>query len=418
MCCKKNTGKLICFYLFYLQVCVVILFSPPLCRCFFLFKLKMKMKLFTNSLEGVFLERPNRFIIQADTPKGIIRAHCPNPGRLLELLIPGRKIILEKSNNSSRKTEYTLVAAYYKNKIIPLYSARANKVAQNLVIPLLFPGNKKILAEQTVDSSRFDFLIITKKQSIYLEVKACTLVENEIGMFPDAPTTRGMRHVKELAVLSEKHGNRCKGHILFLIAHPDCRLFIPNIHTDPDFSLALKTAEDNISIHAVSISTTPDGETGIARLNIPVSLSPVEWIVKDTGSYILIIAIRRKKQVQTGALGLLWFRKGYYCYSGSALQHLHHRIKRHMKKNKKSHWHIDYLTKTADSVKSYVIYNTEKLECSIAGEIKSISDQEIKGFGSSDCGCMSHLHYFKDNPEKNEAFISILLKFRHFYGKL
>ncbi|MBN2444155.1 MAG: DNA/RNA nuclease SfsA [Spirochaetales bacterium] len=378
------------------------------------------MKLFTNSLEGHFLERPNRFIVIARTKKGIIRAHCPNPGRMLELLSPGRTIILEQNRNPSRKTGYTLVAAYYRNNVIPLYSARANKVVRNLVLPILFPevrdDAQEVKSEITLDTSRFDFCVHLHNRFHYIEVKSCTLVENGIGMFPDAPTTRGRRHVEELTALAHNYGNHYKGHVVFLISHPDCRLFVPNIHTDPLFSLALREGGENLSIHAVSIKTTPEGDAEIASEDIPVNLSPVEWIVKDSGSYVLILRIKNEREIRIGSLGLICFKSGYYCYSGSALRNLHHRINRHVRKRKKNHWHIDYLLESADSVKAYPIYNPVRLECKIAREIGLISNGEIKGFGSSDCGCGSHLHYFKNNPEEMEAFIPIIFKYRHFYG--
>ena len=371
------------------------------------------MKFFINSLEGTFLERPNRFIVWADTNKGKIRAHCPNPGRLLELLIPGRRIILEKGAAPGRKTEYTLVGVYYKNKVVPLYSARANNIVSNLVIPQLFTGVQKVIPEKTIDSSRFDFFITTKTDSIFLEVKACTLVENGIAMFPDAPTVRGKRHVDELAALPKKYGGRYKGHIVFLIADPDCRHFVPNIHTDPAFSRALQSAEKNTTIHAVSSRTFPDGTMEIVRTDIPVHYGPVDWTIKDTGSYLLIIHIKEEKNLQIGSLGILCFHKGYYCYIGSALQHLHHRMKRHLKKKKPSHWHIDYLTKEGNVVSSFPIYNPVRQECNIALEIKTIADFEMRGFGSSDCSCRSHLYYFKDNPKYLEPFVNVLFIFRH-----
>jgi sugar fermentation stimulation protein A len=374
------------------------------------------MNFFTHSIEGIFLDRPNRFIIFADTEQGRIRAHCPNPGRLIELLVPGRKIILEKSANRGRRTGYTLVAVYYGNTIIPLYSARANKVAQHLVLPLLFPGAKAVYPEQMVGTSRFDFLIMTQDESIYLEVKFCTLIENGIGMFPDAPTFRGLRHVKELAALPDASGKPCKGHVLFIIANPECRLFMPNIHTDPEFSLAVQDAKDDIIFHAVSIKTVPEGTTEVANLKVPIDLTPVDLIRKDKGSYVLIIHVKEEKEIPVGSLGPVRFKKGFYCYSGSALHSLHHRIQRHVRKRKKIHWHIDYLTTKADAAKAYPIYSMRRLECSLARELALIADHSIKGFGCSDCGCPSHLFYFKDNPEKNEAFISIVFKFRHFYG--
>ena len=100
---------------------------------------------------------PNRFIVHVQLPEGPVRAHCPNPGRLIELMNPGRKMILEKSRDSSRKTAWTLVAAEYRGETVPLFSAKANEVAGELIIPRLFPEAREIKAEYKWGHSRFDW---------------------------------------------------------------------------------------------------------------------------------------------------------------------------------------------------------------------------------------------------------------------
>jgi len=110
--------------------------------------------------EAVFLRRVNRFAIFAELPGGKeVYCRCPNPGKLMEILLPGTKVILEKNRGESfsRKTEYTLAAAYHRDKIVPLYSPRANKAAEKLLLPLLFSGAREIKREYSLGSSRFDF---------------------------------------------------------------------------------------------------------------------------------------------------------------------------------------------------------------------------------------------------------------------
>jgi len=110
------------------------------------------------------------------------------------------------------------------------------------------------------------------------------------------------------------------------------------------------------------------------------------------GSYILVIKLKQKKEIQIGKLGKIRFKIGFYIYVGSALNGLDHRINRHLKKTKKMHWHIDYFLDFADIIDILYIESETKVECNIA----SILNKKlviIPYFGSSDCRCKSHLFY-------------------------
>ena len=315
------------------------------------------MQFFKNDLEGLFLERPNRFIVIADTPAGKIRVHCPNPGRLIEILTPGRKLIFQKSDNPERKTPWSLVAAYYKDKIIPLNSVMANKAALELVIPKLFPDADKVLAEQSYEKSRFDFLIHSSNTNTYLEVKSCTLVEE-------------------------------------------------------------KRAMDSIKVDFVSISCDSNGNTRVMNFNIPADMDPVRFAEENSGIYMVIIKIKETRTITTGKLKYSEYQAGYYVYAGSAKTNLSKRIKRHRNRKKKTfHWHIDYLTASADEVQTFGIYTDKFSECDIAKGLSDIGGSEILNFGSSDCSCSSHLYYFKTNPIRNTSFLELLHYFRHSYSK-
>ncbi len=131
------------------------------------------------------------------------------------------------------------------------------------------------------------------------------------------------------------------------------------------------------------------------------------------GSYILLIFLPNETRIQIGSLGLLTFPKGYYLYIGSAMgsnssMSLENRVKRHISESnhKKLFWHIDYFLASDVSVmiKIYLIPSLIRLECVLAGEILSVSDNYIKSFGSSDCFCSSHLLYFKDFKEIERIF--------------
>ena len=396
------------------------------------------LKLFDNSAEAIFIERPNRYTVIAKTTEDLktIRAYCPNPGRLIEILVPGRRLILEYNRKgvSKRKTEYTVVAAYYKDTIVPLYSARANVIAEKLIIPKLFPDYDTIKREVSIGNSRIDFLVTEKagknRRYIYIEIKACTLIEYNIAMFPDAPTSRGKKHIIELSkitqpscidshldssfdLLSDMASENIRAHVIFVIMNPHARAFIPNMHTDIDFTMAMEDARNRVSFTAVSIESNRNGSVRIFNTNIPIDWKSAKNNTIKKGVYMLSVHINKDQTTTVGSLGKVLFKKGYYVYVGSALNNLDKRIARHKKKLKTIKWHIDYLTTIADNIKAYPIRTSKSLECPLAGEILKISENYIDNFGSSDCNCPSHLFFFSENPEMKTKFLNILFRFRH-----
>ena len=131
------------------------------------------------------------------------------------------------------------------------------------------------------------------------------------------------------------------------------------------------------------------------------------------GSYILVINLSENTYINIGALGNLFFKKGFYFYIGSAMGEkgsstIINRVKRHLKpaSDKKTHWHIDYFLEDENSViiRMYLIPSVLKLECKIAQEIFNGSDGYIKNFGSSDCNCLSHLLYFEHFKSLKEIY--------------
>jgi sugar fermentation stimulation protein A len=116
------------------------------------------------------------------------------------------------------------------------------------------------------------------------------------------------------------------------------------------------------------------------------------------GAYILVMKLKSNKNIRVGSLGKLEFKKGFYCYVGSAIGNttIENRCKRHLMKNKKMKWHIDYLRKEAEIVNIFAFPSRKKIECGVARKILKKADSFIPKFGSSDCNCKSHLFYFKD----------------------
>jgi len=110
------------------------------------------------------------------------------------------------------------------------------------------------------------------------------------------------------------------------------------------------------------------------------------------GSYVLIIEVKKDQKMTIGKLGTQFFKKGYYAYVGSAMNSLENRINRHICKNKKIHWHIDYLTSQLKILKIFYLENDYKEECDIANNFGK-KFKSIAGFGCTDCKCKSHLFF-------------------------
>ncbi|MFP4364006.1 MAG: DNA/RNA nuclease SfsA [Spirochaetia bacterium] len=367
-------------------------------------------KHFDNPEPAVFLSRPNRFVVIADLQGKRVRVHCPNPGKLTEILTPNRQIFLEKQKNPSAKTPYRLVSAEYRGNIVPLYSAKANNAFENLILPQFFPHPKEFRREVSFPGSRFDFLVKTEQEEHIIEVKACTLVEEGTAMFPDAQSKRASKHIIELGDLKNKGYHT---HVFFLIMNPEAKRFVPNLHTDPDFAINLNKLRNIIDIHAVTLHTTPEGEMRIHSTSIPIITSAAAIAEENSGVYLLLLRLEEDRLIKIGKLGDIFFKKGWYVYTGSAKQGMDRRISRHYRKRKTMHWHIDYLRQEAAQTVALPIYTRNPLECQLADAVASCADDKIKQFGSSDCSCNSHLHYFSHDPRKQKDFLHVLFQYWH-----
>lgn len=201
-----------------------------------------------NLIVGEFVERPNRFLVMFEKENGKIRemAHLRDPGRLTELLIPGVKLLLrEVKSNPNRKTKYDVIAVYNQDTWILINSGFHSDIAEDLIESGVIKELNRYSVgrrEFAYGKSRLDFLLDSDEGQMLLEVKGCTLVEDGVAKFPDAPTIRGKKHLDELA------GSRHDGYesaVLFLILREDAKEFKPNKKMDPDFTAALKNAESN-----------------------------------------------------------------------------------------------------------------------------------------------------------------------------
>lgn len=233
-------------------------------------------------VKGIFLSRPNRFIALVLINKGDgagpeeERVHVKNTGRCKELLVEGCTVFLEESDKAERKTKYDLVAVEKKcdknSLLINMDSQAPNKAASEWIESPAFlealPFIKKLTfvkAEYVSGKSRFDFYLEYesregKSEKMYLEVKGVTLEKNGLAMFPDAPTLRGLKHVKELTqIVKEKRGRAA---VLFVIQMKGVNRFSPNRETHEDFANALVQAQkDGVLLLARDCIITPDSMT-------------------------------------------------------------------------------------------------------------------------------------------------------------
>lgn len=199
-----------------------------------------------NIIKAKFIHRPNRFQAYVDINGVETMVHVPNTGRCREILIPGSTVILREEDSPTRKTKYDLIAGYKGKRLINIDSHIPNKVVdealKNGKIKLL-RNYKKIEREKTFGNSRFDFKLSDKNDQLcYLEIKGVTLEEEEITMFPDAPTERGRKHLLELVEV-KKTGKEAA--VLFLIQMEGVAYFTPYDKMDSDFGEALRYAKEN-----------------------------------------------------------------------------------------------------------------------------------------------------------------------------
>ena len=209
---------------------------------------------YKNIVKGVFLERPNRFIAICEIDGEEEICHVKNTGRCRELLIKGATVYLEKSPNPNRKTQYDLVSVQKNDRLINMDSQIPNYVVAES-ISKLFNDIKFIKLEYKYGNSRFDIYVETEKEKVFVEVKGVTLENDGIVRFPDAPTERGVKHLKELQKAVTEGYRAC---VVFLIQTQGVKYFEPNSETHSAFAKELKNAYENgVEIYAFDSVVTP-----------------------------------------------------------------------------------------------------------------------------------------------------------------
>lgn len=224
---------------------------------------------YDSVISGRFLERPNRFIAHVETENGVQTVHVKNTGRCRELLIPGAEVYLAKGSNPNRKTAYDLIAVKKNGLLVNMDAQAPNQVFAEWVLGGGFlPDAKALRREYTYGESRLDFCLETERGLHLVEVKGVTLEERGEARFPDAPTERGVKHIRELQRAVE---NGLDATLFFVVQMENMHSVSPNDVTHPAFGTALReAAAAGVHVCAWDCAVTPDSLS--IRQQLPVLL--------------------------------------------------------------------------------------------------------------------------------------------------
>ena len=225
---------------------------------------------FLSLKKGKFIERLNRFVGLCEVDGNLAKCHIADTGRLKEILTEGREILVIK--NISNKTDYKLISAKMEEGYILLNTSFHSKIAEK-IIEKGYLGFKpvKIKREILYKDSRIDFLVDDR---FYIEVKGCNLRKESLCLFPDAPTSRGTKHIKHLIELKNKGYESG----IMIIAFRECEEFLPNYETDEEFSkYFLKALEVGVKFYGFIVRFDEDFNI---VLNKTLKLSEEIWSLR------------------------------------------------------------------------------------------------------------------------------------------
>ena len=227
---------------------------------------------YDNTVPGTFIRRINRFVAEVAISGNTEKVHVKNTGRLRELLVPGAKVTLQKASDPNRKTAYDLISVYKPGlEWVNIDSLVPNKLMKQQLMSMNYDVVKP---EYTFGDSRFDFYMERDGEKFLTEVKGCTLaadLERGTGLFPDAPTERGVKHLDELAAAAQK-GYHCQ--IAFVIQMNGIHRVFPNDETQPEFGQAL--------VRAVKAGV----QVACYGCRVEADSIQITGVVEDTGIYM------------------------------------------------------------------------------------------------------------------------------------
>ncbi len=360
-----------------------------------------------------FIGRPNRFTVRCALGSEILDAYLPNPGRLWELLLPDSVLyVVRQETGAKRKLRGLVVAVERDGRPVMLHTLACNDVVADLLRQRRLPGFESmhvVRREVTRGSSRFDFLLEQNGLPRLLEVKSCTLFGRRIAMFPDAVTTRGRRHLLELAELAREG---TPAHVVFLVGSSHVDYFLPDYHTDLNFASTFLAVRDAVRFSALAVDWQTDMTPGpiIRELQIPWAL--LEREIQDGGCYLLVLHLPRDTNFTLNGPGGLTFRKGYYVTVGSARSGLTRHLEMALRKPMVGNNALENLKTAADSRLVIPIRTTEPLEAELIAALSLIADWSIPNSETPVEAGPCRFFGMEENPLSRRAFVDFLLDYR------
>lgn len=222
-----------------------------------------------NVIQASFVDRPNRFIANVKTEGELLRVHGKNTGRCRELLIPGATVYLEEGKNPNRKTRYDLIAVEKNGRIINMDAQAPNQIfAEWAAKGGFLPDITAIRSEYSYGASRLDFCLETSRGLHLVEVKGVTLEIDGVARFPDAPTERGVKHIRELQKAVE---SGLDATLFFVVQMDGISRVEPNDITHPEFGAALREAAA-AGVKVCAYDCAVEADRVVIRSEVPVIL--------------------------------------------------------------------------------------------------------------------------------------------------
>lgn len=370
----------------------------------------MKMKIYDTILAGRFIDRPNRFVAHVEINGNVETCHMPNPGRMRELLFPGVTMYVTPNTNPKSKTAYRVIGVAKGKDIFYLDTSRCNDVAAYMVEHHMIPGWEKYVLlrrEVTMGDSRFDLLLGDPEtgEVFPVEVKSCSLAGQVGAMFPDAPTTRGEKHIEHLVHIGKEGGH---GGLLILVHYGHAQWFLPDFHTDPAFANIFYQGASFLDWKAAVLSWTPAFEMPEHTRLIPTSMRALKYEMGDRGNYLLILSLADDMDMEIVKGHRTHFSPGYYVYVGTAEENLVKQMNyhRHLRKHKKG-W-IDEFREKCDFVGIIPIRSGTHLEKDLTMAMRSIADWTVDDVLETDHAISRiELFGFHKNPMHLHSFTSV-----------
>lgn len=333
----------------------------------------------------------------------------PNPGRLLELLYPNAKLYFEKrvikTEADKKKIPLTVVAVESKGELVMLHTHKANDVVECLLragkIESL-KGFEIVKREAKYERSRMDFLLKKGSKEYFLEVKSCTLFDKTTAMFPDAVTERGKRHLEELMDIKVPEKKMGKSKVLFLISSSKVDFFMPDYHTDIEFSNTFLKAKDKVDIIPLSIGWKSDLtlKPKVKKVTIPWKVIRTEC--KDRGYIIVCFQVDKKTTAEINNVEVT-LDKGYYLFSdflSEDMTKIIESIKRGSKNSK-----AGAVTKEFGCKGVLTITTGDEISKELDKKLQKISLDKLEVADTV-------FYKFNDMPFKTKEFQDMLLYFR------